>query len=762
MKTTLLCRIGLVLGIMIFITTKVHAFTAVASGNWSSAATWGGVAPGSTVTNQDIIIPIGITVNLDQNVTFAGLLNTFTVDGTLSNASAFGVTMDQGAFAGNGTVTINSISFTSLFATLPFTGNLNVNEFRNSGAALTLTAVAAIADSLELEAGSLSIGTGGNVTPQAGSTIKVDNGSIAISGGVFNSGNSYNVLYVGTAKSTGVELNSTTLLNVYLQMDSNTETVTTSGDLRVNGTLYMNRGTMNFAGDELTLVGNLVMVAGTRFESDGASNLTIQSAAALTSGFVFNTGSSLNDFIVDHAGSGNVKLHSALSVNGSLRLMDGNFSLESGATLTMAGNSTVHIEDGYMAVNGGSFVGTASYDVEYAGLNNSTGPEISGSGLTDLRLMLSTGSSQIVMTSDVTVNGEFDMANGHWNLNGNDLTLNGTFDQAATASFVGNTNSHLIMSLATTSNDVITFDNSNQLLNRLTLDLPAGSTLMLGSALTVVAELAMTSGKLDIGNHDLIIQSAAAITNADDVNYIVTSGTGRLQMHVNSASTYVIYPIGTAVSYSPAAVQQTAAGTSGNIMVRAINGLYAAGTTGTNFAATESVVDRTWLIESAVGMTVNMNLRLAWTTAAEVNGFDRTQSYISHYMNGNWDAYAVASATAGANNTYELTRTGITSLSPFGVADNSVVLSMPEELADAEGFAAYPNPVHSLLYVAFPDASKGYAYEVADLTGKTLLRGSGQSDVCTLDVSSLANGCYLLKATQVNGEQATVKRFIKD
>ena len=78
------------------------AFTAVVDGNWSDAATWGGVAPSGNVSNQDIIIPSGIDVDLDIDVSFSGLLNNFTVDGTLTSSTGKQLSIQLGTFNGSG------------------------------------------------------------------------------------------------------------------------------------------------------------------------------------------------------------------------------------------------------------------------------------------------------------------------------------------------------------------------------------------------------------------------------------------------------------------------------------------------------------------------------------------------------------------------------------------------------------------------------------------------------------------------------------
>jgi hypothetical protein len=764
MKTYLL-RIGIAMMVVLSCSvTKLMAYTAVASGNWSSAATWtGGLAPGSTVSGQDIIIPVGITVNLDMNVTFTGLLNTFTVDGTLSDAAPHSLAIDQGPLAGAGTVNIHRLTFGPLLASVTFTGSLTLDEFRNTGSPLFLAAITSIADSIDLEAGTLTISSGGNFTPLNNSTFRINSGTIVTAGGVFNTGNSYNVIYVGASKTSGLELNTVTLNHLYIRLNTNADVLTVGNNVMMNGTLYLETGILDFSARTLTLNGNLSVVAGAMFESDVVSNLEIGGTVSLTSGLTFTPNSSLNNFTIDNAGSGNIKLLSALIIAGNLNLVDGNLSLESGAALTMNAGSIVHVENGFLSQSGGTFAGAATYDVEYMGLSNTSGVELDGAAVNNVTLALSSPTAQIAMGTDVDIAGTFNMSTGKWNLNGNDLTLTGTLDQASNSAFIGNANSELALRLTSTLNDTLYFDASNQSLRKLILDLPALSTVMLGSDLTIASELGLTRGKLDIGAYDLAMQAAAAVVGNSDSNYIVTSGTGRLQMNVNSGSPYVIFPIGTVASYSPSMIQQTATGTSGNFMVRTRNGFLAQGNSGFDYASSGSVVDRTWLIEASSGMTINMNLKLGWMITAEVNGFDRTQAYITHYINSAWDFYPPGAAAAGANGTFELTRTGITALSPFAVADTGLALTAPDLITQTQtGFDMFPNPASSFVNIAIDDPTQDYQFEVIDLTGKTLLQKSHVAGTDYIDISMLSSGLYIMRATQLSSRQASLKRFVKN
>src|ERR1700751_3693477 len=80
---------------------KAITYTATQSGNWSSALTWGGTgSPGSTVgTVDNVVIPAGISVTLDMDVTVNSLVSYINVAGSLTSATN-SLTITQGAIQG--------------------------------------------------------------------------------------------------------------------------------------------------------------------------------------------------------------------------------------------------------------------------------------------------------------------------------------------------------------------------------------------------------------------------------------------------------------------------------------------------------------------------------------------------------------------------------------------------------------------------------------------------------------------------------------
>lgn len=765
MKKQLFNLRTMVIALGILFSGVANAFTAVTSGNWSSAATWGGVAPGTNVSGADIIIPAGLTVTLDQDVTFGGLLNQFQVNGTLSSSSMNRLTLNLGVLSGTGMISIRKVVFTNL-ATATYAGTMTVNEFMNSANTLAFVATLNISDSLHLDNGVLNINTNGNLSMLNSSTVKVKDGFLNLGGtGLFTTATAYNVMYMGTTKTAGVELNSNMVQHLYVKMNSNTDNVDLGANTTVNGNLNMASGRLNLNGRKLTVKGDITMVANTMLMSNAASELVVEGTGNLTSGLMFNSNATISSLTASRAGT--VKLMSNLNVDNDLYLMNGTFSVESGAALTMNANSNVHMSSGatLASASGGTFVGTASYDVEYTGsVNTTAGMELSGSGLNDVMINFSNSGTSASLNNDVTVNGKLDMMNGSLALNGRNLMLNGTLSQNSNATFVGDVNSELHLNLTSAANTMLYFSSSNNIVSKLVLNVSGSADVMTGSMISIRNELKFVKGKIVLDNYDMVIMPTGSITGYSDNSYVVNTGVGggRLQMHVTSGGSYVTFPVGTSANYSPAHIQQNAAGSTGPIMIRTMNEVYTGGYAGWNNAASSPVVSRTWLIDAASGSTVNMNMKLNWMAAAEVNSFNRNNAMIRHFVNGSWDTDVTAAATAGAFSSYELGRTNITSLSPFAISDANAAVSIKKNITSSIGFEVYPNPAKDVLILDLASTMQGYKYEVIDITGKSIKSGTTAQTSEMLDVSALKPGYYFVKVVNLDDNVSGVKRFVKD
>jgi hypothetical protein len=757
MKTKLL-KTNLMILMLIAFVSNLNALTATTSGDWSNAATWGGIAPGTTVTGQDIDIPAGITVNLDVPVTFSGLLNTFMVNGTLSGAQS--LTIDQGSLSGAGTINVMMMTFNTL-AGNSFTGTITANVLKNAGATLLLTSAVNVMDTLNLDAGSVVLNTGANLSPMANSTIRVNNGTLTVGGGVFNSAVNYNVMYVGGSKTTGIELATTMMQDLHVMLSDNAQVLTVANDVVVHGLTHLEMGSINLSGMTITMRGDFMAGMGAMITTNATSNVLIEGMSGLSSGLSFSAGSAVNDLKVDLTGAGSgVMLMGPLNVAGNLRLNDGDLNLQAGSTLTMNAGSTIHVEDGMMNVGSGMFDGTASYNVEYMGGSVTTGQELSGMGLNNLTIALMPATGVVTLAGDLTVNGVFNLTAGTLMLNGNDLMLNGTMNTNAMGWLSSTAMSDLHLNLDSSASDTLYFAPAGNVLSDLVINIAAGTPVVLGSPLEIATSLNFMSGKINLHNSRLTIQSAAMITGFSDTRYVITAGLGKLEMNVNMASPYVVFPVGTVQNFSPASIQQTALGSTGNFMVGVVNDVYAGGYTGASVVSTNSLITRTWFIDAASGVIINMNLKLGWMPATEVNGFNRASSYISHYTTM-WDSVAPAAAMMGSFGTYEATRMGINNLntSAFSVMDKRVVSGV-DELSEGT-LALYPNPASDFITIENSDANVRYMIDVLDVTGKLVLKGESVQGKTSLDVSSLDKGYYFIRATSADGNKSGVKRFIK-
>ncbi|CAN5883122.1 hypothetical protein BH11BAC7_BH11BAC7_16790 [soil metagenome] len=759
MKTRLLK--SAIVAVLIAISTNMFAYTAVTSGPWSSATTWGGLAPGATVSNQDIIIPTGITVDLDIDVLFNGLINSFTVDGTLNSAGNFNVSIQAGAFAGSGNVDIHRLSFSGLLVTSSYSGSFVLNSLQNQGAAITFAATGTVSDTLDLDAGSFILGTGSNVTMQNNSSIRINAGTLTSTGGLLTTGSPYDVWYLGNSKTTGLEVNSSNLRNLHIDLNDNTQVITQGiNNLDINGTLNLTTGRLDFSANQLTLKGDF-MTGSTAalLIANGTSDLTIMGAGPMTSTMIFTATSSVNNLELDRT-SGTAKLGSALAIVGTVFLTDGDLVLMSGSTLTMNASSTVQVMDGNFIENGGTFVGTASYNVDYIGSSHTAGVELTGAGLNDVMVGLSSANDTVMLADNVIINGNLDMNMGMMALEGNDLTLDGTFDQNANAQFVGDSTSEMTLNLTSTG-DTLYFMGGSRHLDQLTINIPTGTSILLATDLTVHNSLDLMSGKIEITNANLYFSPSASVTGFDDTRYIVTAGSGQVSMRVNSNSVYVTFPIGTTANYSPAFIQQSASGNTGDFLIRTMPNVYSSGTSGFDASSTEGVVDRSWVVNAASNVVVNMNIRLGWKQTEEVNGFNRNQAHIAKYNNSTWDSYMNSAATAGPNTTYEITRMTTTSGGVFAVVDSSAVLGMHNETITA-AINVYPNPTADVVTIETGSAHTNYLYEVFDATGNLVTSASNANPVNKFDLASYSTGFYFIKITNVETHAMITKRIVKN
>ena len=172
------------------------------------------------------------------------------------------------------------------------------------------------------------------------------------------------------------------------------------------------------------------------------------------------------------------------------------------------------------------------------------------------------------------------------------------------------------------------------------------------------------------------------------------------------------------------------------------------------------MVNTSWNVESSITSGANVNLDMNWNTSMQVNGFDNTQAYVSHYTNGGWNTSALTAATANGGGTFSLALTGVTSFSPFAVFDkNTNVNTGITDITADNTLDIYPNPAGSIVHIGVPNPSADYTVAVYNMSGQLMFEREATSN--SLDVSSLSVGLYNVAINQqgntLRGKGAIIK-----
>jgi hypothetical protein len=200
---------------------------------------------------------------------------------------------------------------------------------------------------------------------------------------------------------------------------------------------------------------------------------------------------------------------------------------------------------------------------------------------------------------------------------------------------------------------------------KLTID--GGSNKTLEGPSTVLQELKLTNGLVVLNNHNLFLGPAATSTGAGPNSYVQTNLAGGLVQEVTLLNKY--FPVGNK-AFNPVTLKNTLV--ADIFTVRVEDAVLTLGDIGVPF--TQKVVARTWQISEAVPGAVNLEITVQWNGNEELS-FDRTSCYLSHFTGGAWDI--APSGPASGGNPYTISRSGITSLSPFAVFGD---LLLPVEL----------------------------------------------------------------------------------
>ena len=417
--------------------------------------------------------------------------------------------------------------------------------------------------------------------------------------------------------------------------------------------------------------------------------------------------------------------------------------------LTISGNVT---GTGSLVVNGSS-------DLTLTTTNSITGNiNITGTAFGKFTVSIGNGNT-VKLGANLNVD-TLDLISGILVLNGNNVSISGDITAGGTGMILSTAISDISVNASTNVHGSLTFDVPSDSVNNLTINIAGGGSLELGSDLVVKGNLDLMAGFLDVTNNNLNIGINGTITGAGPNAYIITSGSGNLTMYVNLSNS-TTFAVGTATNYFPAELTLNPGSTTGTIGVNVSSGVYSQGTLGVEISTSQPMVDATWLFQNNISSGLNTNMNLYWQASAEVNGFVHTDDYISHYESF-WDDIGDSMTAMSSGSLYFVTRTNITSMSPFAVFDQQTVPTGMKEIVKNTGdIEIYPNPAYENLYAKNTTGSNRLVYvEIYNTLGQIVLRTQFKNDtVITIPVYGLATGSYIIKF--YNDTMQVVKKFSK-
>jgi hypothetical protein len=199
---------------------------------------------------------------------------------------------------------------------------------------------------------------------------------------------------------------------------------------------------------------------------------------------------------------------------------------------------------------------------------------------------------------------------------------------------------------------------------------------------------------LTLGKMDLRLMPGSEIQGAGPMAYINVESEGRLIQEVSAGD--VLFPVGTYASYLPAMLSNS--GTPDNFGVNMFEDVLTGGVSGSTIPQIANSVANTWVVSEDTPGASDLTLTLWWNQENEGALFDRTQSGIGHYTDGEWQAQEAVAA--GGDDPYTLFRTAITQTGAFAVGDISSPMALSAVLDEQvvhltegwSGWSSYINP----------------------------------------------------------------------
>ena len=423
-------------------------------------------------------------------------------------------------------------------------------------------------------------------------------------------------------------------------------TLSGTNALAITGNAMINLGVISIDAD-ITISGNLTM-DGAVMGSSSASSVTNCTVTGFTA------------FIITISGFDNAILKKKLVMNGGgswsqsgrIIVRDGSiFEIPLNQTFTFNQGST-NFEDFDTAGNSVEVKGTlrklgtgglrmSSTSLGFITLNN-TGSILIDAGEFGINSPYS-GNGSIAVASGATLTPStsgLNYQNATFTNNGTILTNTLTFNGSTAQTLSGNG------SIAK-----LTINNANG--------------LSISGTQTITTALTLTNGNIQLSANDLSIGSST-LTGGSASSYIKTNSTGNLKRSVGTSP--VLFPVGES-NYTPVTINQTS-GTD-VYAVRVSDGIdIAHQLLGTQFVAKE------WDISRTPSNMTAATVKMEWNAGEEGVGFSCATAQMLHHNGTTWQALPLSGTTTScATSPRSITKTGVTSFSPFAIGLPAFVLS---------------------------------------------------------------------------------------
>lgn len=258
------------------------------------------------------------------------------------------------------------------------------------------------------------------------------------------------------------------------------------------------------------------------------------------------------------------------------------------------------------------------------------------------------------------------------------------------------------------------------------------------SPLRIGTSLSFSAGKLQTGNNNLLLTTAAVISGAGAGKFVETDGTGDLRKLVSANLSSFLMPVGRGTKYEPVKLTTSGTYSSALVSVKNFNTAHPNKPTGsTSYLNTYWKVGRSGITGTVTADANYLDADISGSEAALLAYFYNESTFIT---SGN-------SITAASN----LLRVNVpVSGDVYGMSNPAGALARPGADAVEEteaSIAISPNPVVSVATVTLPATVAGQAtISILDNTGKlvmqqkvSLAKGKNRHQ---LDLSELIDGSY--------------------